>query len=278
MVTLDAAPLRWADLVFHVLAHVRATAHLPSSNYDSTYVRYSQRYLGPAEQRVLGEDAVVLGRVASTHDSLSILQLLAWLYASIERAEAGAASTLEDSDSDDVDEPELLTVLRRTGPAVEILRCAAFLELESWSTLPAVDIDKGELQSCLDRACGAAPHLERCRVCVVRSLRLRGRVRRREIWVGAPLQPLALSSAHAAWQAAHEATVSEVAEVMAAMGRQATFRSVEHVAVVLLAERSRVAGMERDHAQWFAHLGKPPSKQPSDLSSDEVVVLNRCVQ
>jgi hypothetical protein len=278
MVILDTTPLRWADLVFHVLAHVRATAHLPSSNYDSTYVRYAQRFLGPAEQRVLGEDAVVLGRVTSSHDSLSSLQLLAWLYASIERAEACAASTLEDLGSDDVDAPELLTVLQRTGPAVEILRCAALLELESWSTLPAVDIGGSELQSCLDLTSGAAPHLERCRVRVVRSLRLRGRVRRREIWVGAPSQPLALSSEHAAWQAAHEATVSEVAEVMAAMGRQATFRGVEHVAVVLLAERSRVAGMEGDHAQWFAHFGNPPSRQPCDLSSDEVAVLKHCVQ
>lgn len=278
MVNLDTAPLRWADLVFHVLAHVRATAHLPSSNHDSAYVKYAQRYLGPAEKRVLGEDAVVLGRVAATHDSLSFLQLLAWLYVSIERAEACAVSTLEDSGSDDVDEPALLPVLQRAGPAVEILRCAALLELESWSSLPPVDIGKSELQSCLDRTCGAAPHLERCRVRVVRSLRLRGRVRRREIWVGAPSEPLALSSEHAAWQAAHEATVSEVTEVMAGMGCQATFRGVEHVAVVLLAERARLAGLEGGHGRWFAHLGNPPSRQRCDLSSDEVAVLNRCVQ
>jgi hypothetical protein len=56
---------RWADLVFHVLAHVEATQALAASLWDRTYVAFVERHLGPAAHRALGEDARVLGSLFS---------------------------------------------------------------------------------------------------------------------------------------------------------------------------------------------------------------------
>jgi hypothetical protein len=255
-----------------VLAHVQASARLPSSNHDATYVGFVRHHVGPAEQRLLAEDAAVLGRVVSTHDALSRLQLIGWLFESTERAVACAEVGLDQLSPCEVDEPELLPTLQCVGPAVEVLRCAALLELEAWSALPKIGPEHAALRASLDRVSLASPQLERCRVRMVRSLRLRGRVRRREIWVGAPIPQLALSPEHAAWQAAHEATVCEVSEAMAAMDRERSFRCMEKVAVVLLTERAQEAGLEREHARWLAHLGNLPPTRAACLTFDETAV------
>ncbi|MBW2459905.1 MAG: hypothetical protein JRI68_35775, partial [Deltaproteobacteria bacterium] len=75
----------WPDLVFHVLAHVADTAHLPASVFDPTYVQYAEGHLGPAAQRPLAEDAAVLGRVLPTHEELARAQLLAWLFDDVDQ-------------------------------------------------------------------------------------------------------------------------------------------------------------------------------------------------
>ena len=277
-VTLHAGSLSWADLVFHVLAHLRATAHLPPSNYDPVYVAFVRQHVGPAQERALGQDIGVLERVVDTHESLARLQLLAWLFITTERAMASASEELALVHPSSVDDSQLLAPLLRAGPAVEVLRCAALLEIDTWATLPKGQPNAVVLQEALNQVALVAPQLWKCDVGVVRSLRLRGRVRGRHIWVGVPSARLRVSCAHVAWQAAHEATVCEVSEAMVATNRPPTFWSQEAVALVLLAERSSDAGLSVEHASWLAHLNHPPSTHRSALDPDELAVLERCVR
>jgi hypothetical protein len=234
----------WAEAVLHVLVHVRATAGLPASLYDAGYVAEVERVLGPADGRALGEDAAILGRVLPTHEALANAQRLAWLFRSAERAEACAGRDLAELGAADVDAPALLPGLAGDA-AVEVLRAAAELELPLVALLPAIAVDLAALGRALDGVERAAPGLRGFRVGVARALGLRGRVMGDEIWVGAaPLE-------HAAWQAAHEATV---AEVVAVHGEDGHYR-VERAAIARLAARARAAGLERPHRAWLAHLG-----------------------
>src|SRR5581483_7174316 len=144
----------------------------------------------------------------------------------------------------DGDAPELLPALAG-DPAVEVLRAAAELELPLLARLPPIAADLAALGRALDEVAAAAPLLPRCRVGVARALGRRGRVMGREIWVGAaPIE-------HAAWQAAHEATVAEVA-AHAAQDHDA----VELAALALLAHRARASGLEAAHRAWLAHFGE----------------------
>lgn len=240
----------WAEAVFHVLAHVSATAHLAPSLHDPAYVEAARRALGPAEARALGEDARLLGGLLPTFASLAGAQELAWLFRSAERAGACAGRDLDDLGADDVDAPDLLPRLAG-DPAVEILRAAAELELPLLSRLPPIPVDLAALSRALAEIAPAAPLLARCRVGVVRALGLRGRVRDREIWVGAA------TVAHAAWQAAHEATVAEIAERLRAAGEPFDHDRVEEAAIALLTERAYAAGLSAAHATWLAHFGDP---------------------
>ncbi len=273
-VDFDETPAGWGDLVFHVLAHVRGTRHLAASVYDRTYLDFVACHVGPAEARTLGEDAGVLGRAAATHEALAAVQLLAWLHETVEAAEAVADRGLRQLGPRDVDAPRLLLALLRWEATVEVLRCAALLEREAWAALPC-EPDAVGMRSALSRVVPAAPGLEACRVRMVRALRLRGRVRDDEIWVGMPMVALGLTKEHAAWQAAHEATVREVSTAMARMGRVATFDAVERVAVVLLASRASTTGLGREHAVWYGHLGHPPSTDAEKLSPFEAEVWQR---
>ncbi len=251
----------WADLVFHVLAHAAGTRNLPASVYDPVYVAFCERSLGPAEERTLAEDALALSKLATSHQELARVGLVAWLFDTVERARSVATRELETLEPSDVDHPEILPALRRAPAQVELLRCAAELERPFFDKLPGVAFDEAELARALRRVTAAAPELARADVRVVRSLRLRGRVRGVEIWVGAPEPALGLAHPHVAWQAAHEASVAEVAR----QAPELEEREVEHVAVVLLAERAARAEMAAEHGRWLSHFGDnaPPIDCPS---------------
>jgi hypothetical protein len=238
----------WAELVFHVLAHVRATAHLPASAYDETYVAFVAAHAGPAAERTLAEDAAVLGPALPTHELLARAQLVALLFG--DAAEAGLHAAV---DLHDLPRRELGAALAEVARAAEILRCAALLEEEVVAALPATPLDVAALRDAIALVLPAAPRLASYRLVAVRSLRLRGRLFGDEIWIGAPSAELALGAEHVAWQAAHEATVGEVAL------RMRGERAVEHAAVALLRERAAAAGVAEGHARWFAHLAPEPA-------------------
>jgi len=267
----------WPDLVFHVLAHVARSAHLPASIYDPIYVGFVEQRLGPARERPLGEDAVVLGRVIRSHEALARVQLLAWLFDSVEQASACARRDLGALGSSDVAEPALLAPLALEGPPVEILRCAAELERAAYERLPAAPVEHDSLAQALRDAAGLAPGLRGAEIMALRALRLRGRVRGSSIWVGVPCADPGPDLGHVLWQAKHEATVREIGLTLAASGAQLAERSVEAVAVVLLAQRAVEAGRGAEHACWLDHLASPkPSIDPAALDPAELHALAEC--
>lgn len=253
----------WADLVFHVLAHVRQTAMLAASVYDPVYVRFAERHLGPAASRSLGADCDVLGRVVNTHPALAQVGLLAWLFREIGPARRLASVDLAALPESAVDAPDLLGPLRAQGPAVEVLRCACELERPSFELLPPACTDQTPLGDALASVSGLAPALAGCTVATIRSLRLRGRVRQSEIWVGTPSTEEPPSLDHVVFQALHEATVLEIWRAVRASGARIDERAIEHAAVVLLAGRARAHGEARRHRDWLAHFGAhaPPTSE-----------------
>jgi hypothetical protein len=234
-----------------VLCHAEGTAGLAASVFDSEYVAFCRRHLGDAESRTLGEDARALSALAAGHSELARVNACAWLFRTLERAVAAAPIELAKLSAEDVDEPLLLPLLRTRPEAIEILRCAAELERPFHARLPPPVVDFGAVRAELANVTRAAPRLATSDVVLVRSLRLRGRVRGDEIWVGAPDPTLGPSVEHVAWQAAHEATVVEVS----AAGRLGE-RQVEHAAVALLAARAERSALRAAHARWLAHFGK----------------------
>jgi hypothetical protein len=78
----------------------------------------------------------------------------------------------------------------------------------------------------------------------------RGRAWGDELWVGHPAAEVAPSVEHAAWQAAHEATVVEVARELEDLSE----RDVEGEAVVRLTRRAAEAGEGAGHAAWLEAL------------------------
>lgn len=249
-----AAHRSWPELVFHVLAHVRGTAHLPASVYDATYVRFVAENAPRSEGRTLDEDAELLARALPDHAALSRAQLVALLFDDVEQATASASTDLSDLPLGDA--------LAPIAGAAELLRCAALLEEPTLAGLPPVVRDEDTLGRALGEVVAASPTLPRYTLLPLRALRLRGRLIGEEIWVGVPSSALALTAEHVAWQAAHEATVGEVAE----HARQAEERAVEHAAVVLLAERAHARGLGEHHRRWLAHFGEVPEARRDALS------------
>ena len=268
----------WPDLVFHVLAHVRASAHLPASVYDPSYVQYAEHHLGPAAERPLAEDAAILGQLSQSHDALVRLQLLAWLFRSDEDARPSAPRDLSELTAAEGADAALLAELSAAGPAVELLRCAAELERPVHALLPPLPCDEQAVAQALAHAVAVAPWLGGAAVTLVRSLRLRGRVRGRDIWVGVPSAALGLELAHVIWQASHEATVAECTAQHAELGLALHSRAIEQVAVVLLGERSQSLGRHAEHARWLAHFGDhAPSLARASLRQTERSLLEACL-
>lgn len=227
----------------HVLAHVRASAPLPSSLYDAGYVAFAAAHLGPASERTLAEDADALGRLVTTHAALAHLQLYAALF---DEPEDDATRALDPTTTR---RPALWPLLREVGPALEILRCAVALERPLLSRLPAVDVDEAALAAAIEEVIPAAPSLGGHELLVLRALRHRGRLFGREIWVGEPAGDVTVT--HVAWQAAHEATVGEIARRHPSLSE----RAVEAEALATLERRARANHLGAHHARWRDRTG-----------------------
>ena len=240
----------WRDLVFHVLAHVGETAHLPSSVFSAGYVAFVEGSLGSAANRSLAEDCRLLGQILNTHESLARAQVLAWLFDDLEQIAATRDCELTALDVAHVANAEALATLCRDIPALEILRAAAELEADHYLRLPPVAPVSRSLGARLGELGRVAPMLPAFRVRLCRALGVRGRAFAGEIVVGCPGSDGGPTVEHAAWQAAHEATVMEVAQ-----HAHLAERNCETAALVLLGERATAAQLVDPHAVWLAHLG-----------------------
>lgn len=255
----------WADLVFHVLAHVPGTRQFASSLDDAPYRAFCEQHLGPAAARSLGEDTRLLSQLLTSHELLARVQWLAFLFDDVAAARRSAARDLAELRDRDAG---VSTPARRSlcsegfagsplESAAELLRAAAELEAPHHSRLPAATLDPAALSAAVSRAAAAAPCLKSLRIRCLRSLARRGRVAAPDLYVGVPDELLGVTHAGTAVQAAHEATVVEVAEAAAERGAALGERAVEQVAVVLLAERARRSPIAEDHERWWRAMALP---------------------
>jgi hypothetical protein len=252
----------FADLVYHVLAHVPGDA--AASAWDPIYAAWSEAQIGPASNRPLAEDARALAALAPTHDALVRAQIIAWLFSDPERARPFYERALSELRPEEVDDPAALK-MAAGDPAAELLWCAVALEDEAHAKLRPM---KTEAPAALEEV---APNIREFDLGIVRSLRLRGRVYQREIWVGEPgLEPHNPTLEHVAWQAAHEAAAVEIAERSPGL----PFASVEHGSVVLLAVRAERAGRAADHARWLSSLRAPDPRLESLSPELRALVLS----
>lgn len=245
----------WADLVFHVLAHVEGTEALPSSVSDPAYRTFVETHLGPASERALGGDARVLGEVLRDHAELSRVQTLAGVFRDPEHAARARGRDLTRLVAGDVADESFLEAAKNGGAAMEVLRAAAELEAPYHSRLPPARTDLEAFDRALQARAVCAPLLTEFRVSCLRSLRVRGRVVPGHIWVGAPAADPPLTALHAAWQACHEATVAEVGAAAAGRNLAIDERTVEHAALVLMTARAADNGLTADHDTWCATFG-----------------------
>lgn len=247
---IDPAELRCAELFFHVFAHVSQTSALPASVSSRRYVAWCQGLLGEVATRTLGEDARLLAREFPTHAALATVQPLAKLHATLERLSGAGARSLAELSAADVDDPRALLHLQRLGAAAELAFCALMLELPFFSTLPLPPPIPGPFRDRVASLIAVAPGLKQARIGCIRSLHLRGRAWGDEIWVGHPGAEIAPSVEHAAWQAAHEATVTAVARERPSLDE----RQVEAEAVERLTRSAAATGERAGHAEWHRAL------------------------
>jgi hypothetical protein len=244
---VDPADLRAADLFFHVFAHVAGTKQLPASVHSAEYVAWARGRLGDPAKRTLAEDARLLGDAFPTHEALAAVQVLARLFASLQRVEAMGARPLSELSASDVDDEKALSRLRGLGAPGELALCSFVLELIYFVQLPPPPPVPLELVELLTSLVPLAPGLAEARVGCVRSLHLRGRVWGNEIWVGHPGAEVAPTPEHAAWQAAHEATVVAVAKRRPELRE----REVEAEAAAELTRAAFAHGRHDAHRRWL---------------------------
>jgi hypothetical protein len=249
--------------VLHVLAHVDA-GNLAASCHDRGWIAWAEAKLGRATDRALGDDARILAEVLGSHDALVAAHALAWTFEDQAQVRAARARDLAQLGDHDVADPKALALARAAGPAVEVLRAAAELELPLLASLAPVrtssmerGAERNVLVDALEDVASAAPGLSGARVALARPLPRRGRAWRGAILVGAPGVAGAEVS-HVAWQAAHEATVLEVERSASWLTQQVaharSFEAVERTALGLLRSRARRVGLADAHGRWLATL------------------------
>lgn len=265
--------LTWPELVLHVLAHLESTAHLPSTLYSEAYVHAARERLGPASQRALDTDIEPLSSQLATHDELSRVQLLALLHPTLDAAQRLAHLDLASLPSDaNTDVAIRDTLVAQCRVPAELLRCAVLLEADAFLCWPRPDLTVPErtLAARLRAFYQVAPRLERLAVRMLRVLELRGRLWPEMICVGIPSEKGQPSWNHVLWQAAHEATVSEVAERALRERRLVFEREMEHFAVALLARRAARSTTASGHEHWLARLAPHAAKwADAESLSDE---------
>ncbi len=261
----------WAQLVFHVLAHLKPQTNMPASLYDAHYVRWCEQHLEPAQLRTLAADTEALSQLCPTHAQLARLSLMPLLFSSIAQAERCHAAELSELKASEVDSAELLASLR-VHDASELLRCAALLECSTWERLPQF-APGSALEERLQELAPLTPTLANMQVHTVPALRLRGRVMQRKIWIGLPNDVFGPSVEHVCWQAVHEATVLEVSDVSRELQTPLAHEALEQTSLCLLAERVRGSDWATHHQAWLRHFAALPAMARTALNAASRAIL-----
>lgn len=243
---IEPAELGGGELFFHVFAHVAETRALPASVFSARYVAWCESLLGPGRARTLADDAVMLARQFPSHPALVSIQPLAKLFRTTDKLARVGERSLAELSAPDVDDANALQHLQALGAGAELALCALLLELPSFLRLAALPAVPAPLRERLASLVAVAPGLSQAHIGCVRSLYQRGRAWGDEIWVGHPAAEVAPALEHAAWQAAHEATVVQVSREQPALGE----RAVESAAVERLTRMAEAAGERAGHSAW----------------------------
>jgi hypothetical protein len=238
--------------VLHILAHLETTAHLPSSLYDPGYVALARRHLGDPAERALGADIEALSTHLVSHEGLIAIQPLLRLHPSLAAGLRGSQRSLLELDDDPGTNRAVRDALVEKAPlCAELLRCAALLEAETFVRWPLPDLTDvaRRIRDALPAFWGVSPQLRCLPIRTFLALGMRGRAWPDEIWVGIPVESGEPSLEHVLWQAAHEATVLEVAQ-RTPLGE----RHIERLAVALMSQRATRSNMRPSYEQWLRNF------------------------
>lgn len=245
----------FADLVFHVLAHVDVGA-LPGNLFSPPYIEWAAERIGPASERELGRDAALLAPlVRGDMQSWVAIQPVARLFDDRAAAERVGSRALAELNAEEVVEPAWLPGLQRSA-AAELLWCASLLEARHHAALqPPAAAALLSLQRALAAIEVLSPRLASASVHVCRALTRNGRAFGQRVYVGLPDAELGVEADRVAMQAAHEAAVIEATSGARELGLAPTERGLEAIALVVLSARAHEHGLSTLYAAWLAQWG-----------------------
>ncbi len=234
----------FAELCFHVLAHVRRAG--PGDLFDAAHVAWSRSVLGAAAQRQLEADAAVLAALWEAAPALDVLDALAEMHRSIAAFRRTAGRALAEVRADEVAEPGLLRALQGLGAAGEVVHAALgllarpFAEVHARAIAPRLGASAPAIAAALEELAPHVPGLAGARIELALALGRRGRAMPERIVIG--------PGPHAAIVAAHEVAVCSSGQVdharaeWAALGRLARWL------------RGAPGPLREAHAAWLAGL------------------------
>lgn len=243
----------FTDLVLHVLAHVRVGG--AGCVHDPRYVAW-MRGRAPAEvERMLGEDAAVLGRAWSGGRMPEVVHAWPELLGSIEALRACARLELRAMSPEQVREAGVLARLVACDrPELELLHATLgmlapwYADWRAAEVEPALRAASDAVQPWLEPAAAVLPSLRDARIELAWALGPRGRGFPARIVVGAVAPWCELEAVDAVVLALHEQSVID--------SGHAGWVRAEWEGLTSLAARMVAApqALRRAHARWLALL------------------------
>jgi hypothetical protein len=244
----------FTQLVFHALAHARL--HGPGNIYDPRYLAWAAERFAERDAQVLGADAALLARLWAADPRYDRLHRYCELHRDWAGFLASADRSLAELHPTDVGDARLLASIRELDGA-ELLHATLALIGPSFARVlaelrPVLERAAIEVRGWIDRLTVPCPGLVDARVELVWALGMHGRGFTSRILVGAPANWNACSPARQAVLAAHEHTVSSIA--------QGDYVADEWAALTELSLLLRDAERElrEAHRAWLASLELAP--------------------
>ena len=176
----------FADLVFHLLAHVPASG--PGNSFDARYVAWSRGTFEASVQTRVEQDAQIIG--ARWHDALHRWPML---HRGLEGFSRTAGLELAEIRTDQVADAGVLRTLQQIGdPVTEVVHASLSLLAPPWWAVfesviePALHAAQPQVDGVISQALAVAPQLGDRRIELSWALGPRGRAMPNRIVVGAP--------------------------------------------------------------------------------------------